>query len=114
MKIKKSNGKSIEVNVSRQATLTDSRIFNYLNGMEASNMDVFRNLKEADLITMSGFEYSQIAENYKARETQYIIGNLRDATIPVLTQWNEGLITEHECFNKIISAVIKFVGVNPL
>jgi hypothetical protein len=110
MKIKKSNGKSVELNVSRQATLTDSRIFNYFNGMECSNMDAFRNLKDAEVITMSGFEYCQIAENVKARETQYIIGNLKDAVVPVLNQWNEGLITEHECFNKLVSSVVKFLG----
>jgi hypothetical protein len=60
MLIKKSTGKKLEFNVSRQSNLCNDSIFHYPTGLAAANMDVLRNLNDAELITITGFEFQQL------------------------------------------------------
>ena len=60
MLVKKATGKKLEFNVSRQVNLCNESIFHYPTGLAASNMDVLRHLNDAELITITGFEFQQI------------------------------------------------------
>jgi hypothetical protein len=110
MLIKKANGKKVDLNVSRQSTILKDNIFNYPNGMAAEDVDTFRNLREAELITLTGFEFTQIKDRQLLMNTTGILSNLKNALTPDLNQFNEGLTTEHECFIRVYATIVKFLN----
>ena len=107
MKIKTRLGKFNEYNVSRQTRLLNDYMFHYMTGEGIENSDMFRAIKDAQNISLSGFEITQLLMEFATMTYQENLKNINYHLTPHFKQFNEGLITEHELLNKLIPDMIK-------